>query len=143
PHHASFPPYNDVYVPPLEVSMYRLSVRGAVFALLVLAAPMSLAADLPRAFVAEFANASKDPHSVIAQSASATVAVDLGRRGVYEVVPDREVNRAAQALGVRTPYREADLERIAKEAGATLLVTGEVHHVDTRNRGGQIEVEVG
>lgn len=101
------------------------------------------AQERPRAIVADFENTSTDRHSTVTQVAQDTVATQLDKRGIYEVVTRREIDAAARKGGYRAPYRVDDLAAIAKDVGATLLVTGEVKHVVRHPDSKLREVEVG
>src|SRR5437762_14240491 len=96
---------------------------------------------LPRAIVADFENVSRDRHTAIARTATDAVAVELSRRNVYEVVGRQELDRVARTRGIQPPYREQDLRVMARELDASLIVTGEVRHVDFRIKDDQKEIE--
>jgi TolB-like protein len=94
------------------------------------------------AIVADFANTSRDRHMIVAQAATDAVATELKKRGVYDVVSRREVDKTAAKLGIRQPYAPEDYTRIAKELGATLIVSGEVREINASIRGTERQVEV-
>jgi TolB-like protein len=97
----------------------------------------------PRALIADFVNASNDRHTVMVRAATDATALELTKRGVYAVIAQNEVDRAARERGLRVPYREEDWVALAKELDAPLLITGEIHHAGSRIRDRQREMEVG
>jgi len=98
--------------------------------------------DPPVVVVADFANSSRDRHAVIPQSATDAVAVEMARHGAYDVISRRQVEKAAADLGLRAPYTVDDFARIAREVGATQVVSGEVRDVTSTIHGVEREVTV-
>lgn len=88
----------------------------------------------PRAIIADFANNSRDRHSTLAPTATDALAVELMKRNVYDVVSRREIEKAAGNLGLRAPFRDEDLQRIARDVGASLLITGEISSIELHIR---------
>lgn len=94
------------------------------------------------AIVADFDNQSRDRHSIVVQAATDAVATELKKRHVYDVVSRREVDKTAVKLGIRQPYEPANYSQIAKELGATLVVSGDVQEIKSVLRGTEREVEI-
>lgn len=95
------------------------------------------------AIVADFANTSKDRHATIAQAAADAVAVELKKRGLYEVVSRREVEKAAVNRALRAPYEPEDYVQVARDLGATVIVSGEIREVTASSRAGERQIEIG
>ncbi len=96
-----------------------------------------------RAIVADVTNASRDRHTMTNRAATDALAMELTKAGAYEVVSRSELERAAKDHHLQPPFGPDDVAAIAKDVGAEVLVTGEIHHVDFRVRDRQKEYEVG
>jgi hypothetical protein len=108
------------------------------------ASARSLGADDPAvAIVADFANTSKDRHATTLHAAEDAVAVELKKRHVYDVLSRREVQKAAASRAIREPYTPEDYMLLAKDLGATVIVTGELREVNSSSRGSELAVETG
>lgn len=118
---------------------------AVAFVLAIAAAPHTVLAqkDVPRAIIADFVNTSRDRHSTLAPTAADALAVELMKRDVYDVVSRAEMDRTAKGLGLRAPYRDDDLQKIAREIKAGLIITGEIASVENISRDGQRGIEVG
>lgn len=97
----------------------------------------------PRAMIADFVNYSKNRHTMMVRTATDATAIELTRRGVYAVIAQSEVDRAARARNLRPPFHEEDWIALSKELDAALLVTGEINYVNRRIRATRGEMEVG
>jgi hypothetical protein len=137
-------PYNEVVLSTKELTRMR---RPIVYAPALVAGILLIASSAvaqQRAMVAYFVNTSRDRHETVVATATDAVAVELAKRGLYEVVTKQETDKAARERGVRPPFSQTDLLGLAKDLEATLIVTGEVHHVESRtNSDRQREIEVG
>jgi hypothetical protein len=110
----------------------------------ILSAPHAArASGPPVAIVAETVNSSRDTHTTLARATTDALAVELARKNVYEVVSRKEMERAAKERGLRAPYSETDLQAIAKEAGASIVVTSEIKSVEPIAREKSRGIEVG
>lgn len=124
--------------------MYRTLRALLVLAFIVPALTVTAQSKGPaRAIVADFYNASQDRHTTLIRIVTDAVALELHKAGAYEVVARQEVDRAMKARRLEPPYHETDLAAIGKELDSQIVVTGEIHHVQIRTKGGQKEVEVG
>lgn len=117
-------------------------ICGIVSGFLTLPA-WSVAEQPPRAIVADFVNTTKERAPGMTRLATDAVAVELNRRGVYRVLAQREMDRAARERGLHAPYNDDDLAALAKELDVDLVVTGEIRQAETRVRDRQREVAVG
>ncbi|MBI3720942.1 MAG: hypothetical protein HY248_00185, partial [Fimbriimonas ginsengisoli] len=94
--------------------------------------------------VIDFANKSKTGGDALARFATDAVAVELASSGRFEVLRREEVARAAETLGYRAPFDQAQLARLAQQLGANAIVTGEVSKVTIeQKRGVEKNVTVG
>ncbi len=116
---------------------------AAILLCMMAKAEAAPAEDTPVALVADFVNVSKDKHALIAQAAADGIAAELKKRGVYEVLSRREVEKTAYNRGLRPPYSPNDYVQVAKDLGAALIVSGEIRDVYASVKGVDREVEVG
>jgi hypothetical protein len=109
-------------------------------------APRSAAAQQPApapvgnsltAIVIDFVNKSGFGGDALARFATDAVAVELASSQRFEVLRREEVSRAAETLGFRAPYDQAQLSRLANQLGATAIITGEVASVKVNDKKGQ------
>ena len=86
--------------------------------------------------VLDFSNRAGKSGEPLIRTATDATAVELAGSGRYEVLKRGEVERAANALGLRPPYDAVDRSRLAKVLGADVIVTGEITFVrrDTRRK---------
>ena len=93
--------------------------------------------------MADVVNRSPDRRVATAQAATEFLAEELARRGVYEVVPQAERERAARRRGVPPPLTLEALTDVARDLEAELIVSGEIQVAEARSREGRREAEVG
>lgn len=99
--------------------------------------------NLPRAVVVDIVNATRDRHAAVLPAATDALAVALSRAGVYDIVSRKELDRAALERRLRPPYAASDLSALAKDLGATAVITGELRFIDIVGRAPNREVGVG
>lgn len=99
--------------------------------------------DPPVAIVTNFANTSKDRHAITLRAAEDAVAVELKKRHIYDVIPRREVEKAAIARALREPYTAENYIQLAKDVGASLIVSGELREMTASVQGSETAVEAG
>ena len=61
----------------------------------------------------------------------------------YEIVSQAALDAAAAKLGLRPPFDDADWLRIARGAGADLLVTGSTAYIRTQSKRDETTTEIG
>ncbi|RZL70658.1 MAG: hypothetical protein EOP29_22965 [Rhodococcus sp. (in: high G+C Gram-positive bacteria)] len=83
-------------------------------------------ATLPVWAVVEFANR-KSAGTPFGKNAAAAVITELAKTGRYELVPQENIQRAIEAIGVETPPKgQTNLLRLGQEVRANTLVQGEI-----------------
>jgi hypothetical protein len=96
------------------------------------------------AIVIDFVNKSGIGGDTLARFATDAVAVELASSQRFEVLRREEVSRAAETLGFRVPYDQAQLSRLAQQLGANAVITGEVAFARVNDKKGQEKsVDVG
>ncbi len=98
---------------------------------------------LPRAIVVDLANTARDTHLTLIPTATDALAVGLARAGVYDVVSRKELDRAAADHRLKPPYSDLDLSTLAREVGASAIVSGEVRFIEVHGREPNKQIEVG
>lgn len=121
----------------------RIGLASALVFSLMPPLPAFAAEEIPRALVNDFVSAAGNLPALTLRTATDTVAMELQARRVCEVVTRPEMERAARARGLQAPYRDEDLQVLARELGAVVVVTGEIRSVEDRREGDRPAVEVG
>jgi hypothetical protein len=88
-----------------------------------------VATNLQTAIVVDFVNKAGFLGEALARRATDAVAVELANSARFEVLRRDEVDKQANALGIRRPYDEVAQAKLAAALGATTVVTGEVSFV--------------
>ncbi|MCJ7751212.1 MAG: hypothetical protein MUQ65_08975 [Armatimonadetes bacterium] len=76
--------------------------------------------------VIPFETRTKVRPETLGEEASATVAVELRDRLLLDVLPKADVTLQMRDLGLRVPFSEVELVRLATELDVALVITGEV-----------------
>lgn len=106
-------------------------------------AAAAAAQDAPRALVADVTNESKAPYTVVGRVATDTLALELVKSGVYDVISRTAVERAAKLRGMKGPFNADDLASLARDLDARLIISGEIRTASIRNKDRQRQADLG
>ena len=84
------------------------------------------ASNVQTVIVVDFVNKSNVLGNALARLATDAVAVEMTNSARFEILKRDEVLRTANELGLRPPFDQVALARIANALGATAVVTGEI-----------------
>lgn len=88
-----------------------------------------VATNLQTAIVVDFVNKAGFLGEALARRATDAVAVELANSARFEVLRRDEVDKQANAMGIKRPYDDVAQAKLAAALGATTVVTGEVSFV--------------
>jgi hypothetical protein len=80
----------------------------------------------PLVYILDFNNQSEIGGALLGRQAAAAMSVELAESGTWNVVPDRQVQQAAQTLGLRPPFDRVARQLIARAVFAPLVMYGAV-----------------
>ncbi len=81
---------------------------------------------VPQIFVLDFNNRSGIGGPLMGRQAAAQLVVELTERGLWEIIPDRQVQEAIAELGIRAPFDKIARQQIARRLDAEAVVYGTV-----------------
>ncbi len=97
----------------------------------------------PRALIMELANHTSQPRQLVSSSASDTLALELTKKDVMEVIATSEILRIVKERHMTAPLSFEDAKIIARELNAQLIVTGDVRVSDIEEKDGKRHARVG
>jgi len=126
----------------LTVGMVAPMIRGVVAPMPAMAQGVA-AGNEQSAIIVQFENKSGVQGARLSNFATTAVSNELEGQGRFQFVAARDVARVAEEDGVKAPYDQVALSRIASKLGASSIVTGEVAFVRSDTKGGAKTVRVG